>query len=104
MSDHVLASWEELTPEMRNAAINTFLASEERVALLLNAIDSGTVHKASVSFYHSVRLMTQRDEKLRSRARSMFAANDEEKVNKDFQQALELTGDGVKGKALFLRS
>lgn len=101
VSDHVLSSWEELTPEMRNAAINTFLTSEERVALLLNAIDSGTVHKASVSFYHSVRLMTQRDEKLRSRARSMFAANDEEKVNKDFQQALELTGDGVKGKSLY---
>lgn len=101
VSDYVLACWEKLTPEIRNAAINTFLASEERVASLLNAIDSGTVQKASVSFYHSVRLMTQRDQKLRSRARSMFAANDEEKVNKDFQQALALTGDGMKGKTVY---
>lgn len=101
VSDHVLASWEKLTPEIRNAAINTFLSSEERVASLLNAIDSGTVQKASVSFYHSVRLMTQRDAKLRSRARSIFADNEEEKVNKDFQEALALAGDGMKGKPVY---
>lgn len=101
VSDYVLASWKKLTPEIRTAAINTFLASEARVASLLNAIDSGTVQKASIGFYHRVRLMTQGNEKLRSRARSMFADNEDEKVNKDFQAALTLQGDDTKGKAVY---
>lgn len=101
VTDYVLLQWPALTPAIRNASINTFLSSHERVTALLDAIDSGRVQKASVSFYQGVRLMTQRDEKIRRRARSMFANNDEEKVNKKFQEALFLKGNEKKGKATF---
>ncbi len=104
VSDYVLSHWESLTPEIRTAAINTFLASEERVASLLNAIDSGRVQKASVNFYQSVRLMTNRNEKLRTRARSMFAENEEDNVNKEYRQALALTGDGIYGKSIYAKN
>ncbi|MEX2232869.1 MAG: PVC-type heme-binding CxxCH protein [Cyclobacteriaceae bacterium] len=101
VTDYVLQQWPALTPAVRNESINTFLASFERVAALLDAIDSGRIQKASVSFYQSVRLMTQRDEKLRKRARSLFANNDEEEANKKYQQALDLKGNAAGGKNTF---
>lgn len=104
VTDYVLEQWPTLTPGVRNESINTFLASHERVASLLDAIDSGRIQKASVSFYQGVRLMTQRDEKLRKRARAMFANNDEKEVNKKYQQALDLKGNAVEGKSTFEKS
>ncbi|TKK68676.1 c-type cytochrome [Ilyomonas limi] len=100
----VLAQWPVLTPELRDAGINTFLTSPGRVTVLLDAIDSGKVQKESIGFLQGVELMTQGDEKLRKRARSIFAHNDEEKVNKAYQQALQLKGDAVKGRKLFIQS
>jgi putative membrane-bound dehydrogenase-like protein len=104
VTQYVLQQWPALTPEIRDAAINTFLSAPDRVSSLLDAIDSGKIQKASVNFYQGVRLMTQPDEKLRKRARSMFAHNEEEKVNKEYQQALRLKGDEVKGKAVYAQN
>ena len=103
-TDYVIEHWENLTPEIRNSSINTFLTSDERVGSLLDAIDAGKIQKASVSFGQSVELMTQSDEGLRKRARSMFAHNDEEKINKSYQHALTLKGDPDKGKAIYSQS
>ncbi len=104
VTNYVLEQWPALTPEIREAAINTFLISPDRVSVLLEAIDSSKIQKASVNFYQRVRLMTVSDEKLRTHARAMFAQHDEEKVNKEYQQALELKGEAIKGKAIFQQS
>lgn len=101
VTDYVLEQWPAMTPAVRTASINTFLTSFERVTALLDAIDSGRVQKASVSFYQSVRLMTQRDEAIRRRARSMFANNDEKKANEKYREALLLKGDGKRGKTTY---
>jgi putative heme-binding domain-containing protein len=104
VNQYVLQQWSILTPEIRDAAINTFLTSPERVEILLDAIESGVVQKGSFNFIQGIQLMTQGDDKLRKRARSIFAHNDEEKVAKEYQQALKLKGDTLKGKAVFLQS
>ncbi|MEX2231470.1 MAG: c-type cytochrome [Cyclobacteriaceae bacterium] len=101
VTNYVLEQWPGLTPEIREAAINTFLVSPDRVSVLLDVIDSGKVQKSSVSFYQRVRLMTVSDERLRSHARAMFAQNEEEKVNKEYQQALKLKGEPKKGKTIY---
>ena len=102
VSDYALENWQTLTPQIRTAAINTFLSSEERVASLLDAIDSGRIQKASVSFYQSVRLMTQRNPDLRTRARKMFSQNNEEgQVIADFKEALTMKGDVAKGEGIY---
>ena len=104
VTEYVLLQWPALTPEIRNAAIHTFLSSPDRIQSLLDAIDADKIQKASIDFNQSVHLMTQPDEKLRKRARSMFAHNEEEKVNKEYQQALRLKGDGAKGKAIYAQN
>jgi len=100
-ANFALEQWPALTLEIREAAINTFLVSPDRVSVLLAAIDSGKVQKASVSFYQRVQLMTVSDEKLRTHARAMFAQHDEEKINKEYQQALKLDGEAIKGKTIY---
>jgi putative membrane-bound dehydrogenase-like protein len=104
VTDYVLLQWPALTPDVRNAAINTFLTSSERVDALLDAIDSGKIQKASISFNQGVRLMTQRDEKLRKRARSLFASNDEKTVNEKYQKALALEGSASEGQETYKKN
>ena len=101
VTNYVLEQWPALTPEIREAAINTFLVAPDRISLLLEAIDSNKIQKASLSFHQRGWLMTQSDEKLRTRARAMFAQNEEKKVNKEYQGALHLKGDVIKGKIIY---
>ena len=50
VSDYVLQKWAVLTPEIRDAAIGTFLGNDERINLLLSAIEKNQVQASSVSF------------------------------------------------------
>ena len=101
VTEYSIGQWSTFTPEIRRASVNTFLTSRERMETLLNAIDSGMIQKTSITFEQSVRLMTQRDEKLRARARAMFAHNDAANINKDYQEALALKGNVPEGKRIF---
>ncbi len=106
VSDYVLQKWAVLTPEIRDAAIGTFLGNDERINLLLNAIEKNQVQASSVSFGRSVQLMQNKDDKLRNRARTLFTKNEEEgkKVNKAYQEALNLKGDASKGQNVYLQN
>ncbi|MCG2459488.1 HEAT repeat domain-containing protein [Flavobacteriaceae bacterium F89] len=103
---YIIGQWPELTPEIRDAAIETFLGKPERVTLLLTAMEQGLISPTSVSFWGSVGLMMQTDPTLRIRARAIFTRSQEEgkKVNEKYQKALELTGDPLHGRAVYAAS
>lgn len=106
VSEFVLRQWQVLTPEIREAAIGTFLTSQERIRLLIDALESNKVQIGSISFGRRVRLMVNSDEDLRNRARSLFARNEEEvrKVNDEYQKALQLKGDVSNGKEVYVKN
>ena len=108
VSEYVIKQWSVLTPEIREAAIGTFLGEDEqdRVNLLLTAIETGKIQSGSVSFVRSVSLMQNTDKNLRNRARILFTKNEEEgkKVNKEYQQSLLLKGDITNGKAVYVKN
>ncbi len=106
VSDYVLQNWAVLTPEIRDVAIGTFLGNNERINLLLNAIEKNQVQASSVSFGRSVQLMQNKDDHLRNRARTLFTKNeaDGKKVNKAYQEALELNGDATNGQNVYLQN
>lgn len=106
VSEYVLQKWEVLTPEIRDAAIGTFLGNQDRINLLLNAIEKEKVQVSSVSFGRSVQLMQNKDDALRNRARALFTKNEEEgkKVNKAYQKALELKGDATNGQSVYMKN
>jgi putative membrane-bound dehydrogenase-like protein len=104
VSEFVLANWTDLTPEIRNEAINTFMVNPNRITLLLDALESGKIQATAIGWPRSVRLMAQRDLKLRDRARQLLTKDEGErqKVNKEYQKVLTLKGDAEKGKSIFL--
>tara|TARA_R110002167_G_scaffold68872_1_gene194483 strand:+ start:10509 stop:13544 length:3036 start_codon:yes stop_codon:yes gene_type:complete len=106
VSQYIIRQWPELTPEIRDAAIETFMGKPERVNLLLTAMEKDLILPNSVSYYGSVGLMMQTDKKLRNRARAIFTRSQEEgkKVNEKYQQALKLTGDPENGRTVYARS
>ena len=106
ISEYVLQKWAVLTPEIRDAAIGTFLGNNDRIKLLLNAIEKNQVQASSVSFGRSVQLMQNKDDLLRNKARTLFTKNEEDgkKVNKAYQEALVLKGDATKGQNVYLQN
>ena len=103
VSGYLLKQWNNLTPEIQDEAMNTFLVDSNRTALLLDAIESGKVQPSSVGWHRSVRLMAQRNLRLREKARRLLTKSDEDRVrvNKEYQHALTLDGEVEKGKKIF---
>lgn len=104
VTTYALKQWDELTPEMRDVALNTFMTSPTRVSMLLDAIESKKVKPESVGWPRSVQLMSHSDAKLRDKARVLLGRTDKDQVNKDFQKALSLTGDVSKGKLVYMQN
>lgn len=103
VSRYVLEKWNSFTPDLRDAAINTFLENDTRVTLLLDAIDDGNIDQSIIGWRRSVSLMTLENETLKTRARGILTRRDEsrESVIKQYQFALNLEGDKLKGAAVF---
>jgi putative heme-binding domain-containing protein len=90
-----------LTPQVQDAAISTFLTGDERIGILLNAIEANKILPSSISWPRKVRLMAQRNEALRNRSRAIFTASNESDVTKAYQSALQLKGDIESGKMIY---
>ncbi|MCW3112833.1 MAG: repeat protein [Segetibacter sp.] len=106
VSQYLLTKWADLTPDIRNEAINTFLNDNARIAMLLDALENGIIQKSTIGWPRSVRLMAQRDVKLRDRARVLLTKDEGEraKVNKDYQPALALNGNSANGRNIFFKN
>ena len=101
---YLLETWSLITPQLQDAAVRTFLVDDQRVGMLLNAIEKEQILPSSVSWPRRVGLMTQRNEKLRNRSRAIFTKNNEHDVNKEYQKALSLKGSADKGKIVFMEN
>jgi putative membrane-bound dehydrogenase-like protein len=104
--EYAIQQWPVLTPEIRNEAINTFIVDSQRMGLLIEALEKDKIKPGSIDFGTSVHIMLSDYENLRNRARVLFTKNERERknVNKEYQHALELTGDPVKGRAVYQQS
>ncbi len=106
VSHFVLEKWPTLTPDLRDAAINTFLGNDERTSLLLDAIEKGKIDQANIGWPRSVRLMAQKNESLRNRARALLTKKDDDRegVLKQYQSSLSLNGKLENGKVVFQKN
>lgn len=98
---HVLQVWPSLSPSMRDAAFNMFLSDTTRMTLLLDAVENGTVASSSLGWGRSTKLMGEDNDKIRNRARALFANKDQEKIVAGYQAALKLEGVKENGKKIF---
>ncbi|MDF9795236.1 putative membrane-bound dehydrogenase-like protein [Catalinimonas alkaloidigena] len=104
--EFVLEKWPSLTPELRDEAINVFANSDERMLLLLEAVEKEQVSPATIGWRRSVELMNHDTEAVRVKARSLLADSkpNEAQVLKNYQSALTLEGNAKRGLNVFTES
>jgi putative membrane-bound dehydrogenase-like protein len=98
---YLLRQWPNLTPDLRDPAVRTFLASDDRIAMLLQAIENGRIQSSEVSWGRKVRLMVNSNEILRDKARQLFTKTNDDEINRAYQAALQTQGDALKGKNVY---
>ncbi len=109
VSLYVLKQWPSLTPELRDAALNTFLLMPfnlDRVRLLLDAIAQGEIQQSSIGWERSVVLMRDIPDSMKERSRALLTKTDEKRkdVIQRYQAALQLKGNEKQGKEVFSKN
>lgn len=106
LADLLIEGWPSLTPTIRDQAIAVLMTSEERRTRLVEALEGGQIDPSAVSWPRQVGLMAQADEDLRRRSRDIFAdperKSDRQAVMEEYEKALSLAGDPIKGEAVYI--
>ena len=99
----LLDQWPSLTPELRDEAINTFGSSEERMLLLLEAVEESQVQPSTIGWRRSVHLMNNQYESVRTKARQLLASNEPNTTEliSTYKPALEMTANALAGRTVF---
>jgi putative membrane-bound dehydrogenase-like protein len=99
----VVELWPSFTPVMREEGLNTFMVNNDRISILLDAMEKGIIQANQLGWPRSVRLMNHSNIPLRTRARLLI--NKEEKSNEEilqpYQASLTLKGTPLKGQIVF---
>lgn len=100
----LLAPWSSYSPAVRREATEALLARPERVAALLDAIESKKVLPLQIEPARLDQLRKYPNAALRARAVKLLAgqvAPARQKVIDEYKSALDLTSDAAKGKQVF---
>lgn len=100
----LLMSWSSYSPALRREATEALLARPERVAALLDAIESKKVLPLQIEPARLEQLRKHADATLRARAIKLLAgqvAPARQKVLDDYRAVLDQTGNPAQGKMLF---
>lgn len=103
LTEQLLSNWETLSPDLREVALESFLTENERVALLLHAVEKKEIGVAAIGWRRSVQLMNNGDELLRDKARKLLTQKPSDELLKGFQQVLESEGDIENGKIVYAK-
>lgn len=96
VATHILDQWARLTPQLRRTALETF-SNADRAALLVEALETGVVSVADLSWNQRVRLMRDTPEPTRSRARALLQITNEARG----KVVGDLVGDLSSGASIF---
>jgi putative heme-binding domain-containing protein len=104
VAEAVLDAWPGFSPRLRSAAVEALFARPERVAALLDAVESGTVSPAELEPARVALLLAHADPAIKGRAESLFASvklGRRQDVVDSYRGVLEMKGDAERGKAAF---
>jgi len=102
----LLEKWPSLTGDLRDAAISALITSEDRAALLLDALENNKVEQSAIPWGMRVQLMAQANESLRDRARNLFTKEDKQNqaIIEQYRSSLTLKGGEKNGKEVFIKN
>lgn len=102
----ILAAWPQISPSLRQQALEALLTRPERIAPLLDAIADGTVSTHLVTKARRDALLNSPDAKISAKAKDLFAASGRPRneVVTQYSQAMEkLNGDPTAGKTVYMQ-
>jgi putative heme-binding domain-containing protein len=100
----LLNDWKSHTPGVRAAIVDALLRRPEWTAALLDAIENRTVLPADVDSVARQRLISGGEANIRARAERLLASSTDasrHEVIAQYQSALSLAGDALRGAELF---
>ena len=100
----MLAGYPSESPRIRRAILDAALARSATTTLALNAVAAGQIKPAELDRTHVNRLLQHPDSNLKQRAAKLFAnliPADREQVLTEYQVALELKPDPLRGRRVF---
>lgn len=106
VSVFILKNWKSLSPGIRNAALNTFVAepfSVSRLNLLLQSVANKRITKAELGWSVTVILMRDIPDSLKEYARTLLSGKKEDRnpVIQDYEASLRMKGNADKGKIIY---
>ncbi|MBS0210873.1 MAG: c-type cytochrome [Planctomycetes bacterium] len=95
------------SPSVRNVLLDGLIARPERIVALLDAIEAGKLKPGELGVARATQLSKLADVKIRERATKLLASAlpaDRTKVLDQYQAALKLEADPVRGKEVFRKN
>ncbi len=101
--DSLLAKWRALGPQTRRSAIDQLTQSAAGADLLLKGLEEQTIRSAELDRDKQQLLLNFPNPKLKERAASLLggAGSNRKLVVDQYQSALNLSGDALRGKAVY---
>jgi putative membrane-bound dehydrogenase-like protein len=99
----ILDHWRGYSPVAREHAVRALLATRDRIPLLLNAIEAGSVERSAVDASARSHLYDDSDTGIAAKARKLLegADGDRAKVIASYKDVTNMAGDVGRGKKLF---
>ena len=95
------------SPVIRQAILDGVLQRPERISLLLDSLDSGSIKPTELDPVQTARLLKHGDAKIRERAEKIFGSAtpaDRKQALADYQAVLTMTGDAKRGQVSFAKN
>jgi putative heme-binding domain-containing protein len=103
VAELLMSAWKSLSPALRRAVVDAMLTRPERIAAMLQNVESGTIKPGELERDTKQLLLNHSRNDVRDRARKLFGSEvspDRAKVVAEYQKTLELKGDAARGKQL----
>ncbi|MPY90249.1 MAG: c-type cytochrome [Luteitalea sp.] len=105
--DFVVRSWRSLSPAVRSEAGEILLANKDRVTVLLEAMENGTVPPVQIDPAARSRLLKYSDQTVQEKARTLFetrGSSSREEILATYRAATSSAGDSHRGRKIFEQS
>ncbi|HWL74662.1 MAG TPA: c-type cytochrome, partial [Burkholderiaceae bacterium] len=106
VAEVLIHRWPRLSPQLRSAAIEVLFSRPEWIIATLNAVDDDQIATTDLELARLKQLESSRNQDIQRRARALLASvstKPRQDLLKAYQPALQLAGDSMRGKALFVQ-
>lgn len=107
VAERVVSVWPELSPALRNSAIDQFISRPIWPEVLLDSVEQKQIDVVEIDATRRQKLLSNRDAAIRARAEKLLAGKvnpDREAVLKSYGSVAELSGDAQRGADLYRKN